>query len=106
MRHGGQLAAPHPSLRPLFLSMPSFGDRRAAPRFDVVGFPGAQLDFTETTPVLNISATGALVISPREDPRPSSLPRVVVLAFAASLLAALVYLNALHNPFVYDDHRL
>ena len=29
-----------------------------------------------------------------------------VLAAAAALMAALVYLNALNNPFVYDDHRV
>jgi hypothetical protein len=28
------------------------------------------------------------------------------LALLAALLAGLVYLNALHNPFVYDDHVL
>jgi protein O-mannosyl-transferase len=29
-----------------------------------------------------------------------------VLAAAAALMAALVYLNALNNPFIYDDHRV
>ena len=28
------------------------------------------------------------------------------LALLASAAAAAVYLNALHNPFIYDDHRL
>jgi tetratricopeptide (TPR) repeat protein len=32
--------------------------------------------------------------------------RGIVFCAAAVLLSGLVYLNALHNPFVYDDHRL
>src|SRR5438128_12620517 len=31
--------------------------------------------------------------------------RRLLLGGAAALLAGLVYLNALHNPFVYDDYR-
>jgi Flp pilus assembly protein TadD len=33
------------------------------------------------------------------------LSRGLLAGIAASLLAGLVYLNALHNPFIYDDHR-
>src|SRR5437667_4708512 len=32
--------------------------------------------------------------------------RTVLACAAASLLAGLVYLNALHNPFIYDDHQM
>src|SRR2546426_11639094 len=31
--------------------------------------------------------------------------RRLLVGGAAALLAGLVYLNALHNPFVYDDYR-
>ena len=31
---------------------------------------------------------------------------VTLACVAASLLAGLVYLNALHNPFIYDDHQV
>jgi hypothetical protein len=37
--------------------------------------------------------------------RTNGRPWLHALAAAASAMAALVYLNALGNPFVYDDHR-
>src|SRR5690348_2457466 len=41
------------------------------------------------------------------NPQPARLTYWDLLACASALLlACLVYLNALHNPFVYDDHRL
>ena len=44
--------------------MSVLGDRRANVRFDVVGSLWAQLEFADRAPILNISATGALVSSP------------------------------------------
>ena len=32
-------------------------------------------------------------------------PRPIALCIMAAMLGGLVYLNALRNPFVYDDHR-
>src|SRR5690349_14230319 len=39
-------------------------------------------------------------------PHPLLASSALIAAFSAALLAVLVYLNALDNPFVYDDFRL
>jgi tetratricopeptide (TPR) repeat protein len=42
----------------------------------------------------------------RDAQSPRLTYRDLLACLSVVLLAALVYLNALHNPFVYDDHRL
>ena len=61
------------------------------------------------TPLTHAPAAGPGVeIASDERGSGPSGPRAVSVALAAAipaLLAVLVYLNALHNPFVYDDYR-
>src|SRR5262245_54948054 len=48
----------------------------------------------------------ALIGSTPGDPTPDGAPTLAISAGAAALLGVLVYINALQNPFVYDDFRL